>query len=250
MSDSADPQLVYGVHPVTEVLEARPQEAERIFVVRGRHARLGPLLRAAREKDVPVTHLAREAMERKVGKQAVHQGVALRLSTERYSTYEDVMRAIGPAGSLVLVDRVTDPRNLGAIMRTVAAAGIAGVLLATDQTVGLTPVAIKSSAGTVARLAVGRERKPGSRLQALVAAGYSGVALDPRGESLWEADIPTERCVFVAGGEEAGATEGVLQHCRSRLAVPLADGIDSLNVAVALGVLLFEARRRRSGCHS
>jgi len=242
--------MIYGVHPVGEVLESRPQEAERIFVVRGRHARLGPILRAARQHDVPVTHLARDVMERKVGRQAVHQGVALRLSNERYRSLDDVMRAVGANGSLVLVDRVTDPRNLGAIMRTTAAAGIAGVLLATEQTVGLTPVAIKSSAGTVARLAVGRERKPGSRLQALVEAGYTGVALDPRGESLWEAEIPSERCVFVAGGEEAGASQGVLQHCRSRLAVPLANGIDSLNVAVALGVLLFEARRRWSGGHS
>jgi 23S rRNA (guanosine2251-2'-O)-methyltransferase len=243
--------MVYGIHPVAAVLESRPQEAERIFVVRGRHARLGPILRAARQHDVPVTHLARDVMERKVGRQAVHQGVALRLlSSERYRSIDDVMRAVGQSGSLVLVDRVTDPRNLGAIMRTTAAAGIAGVLLATDQTVGLTPVAIKTSAGTVARLVVGRERKPGSRLQALVEAGYTGVALDPRGESLWEAEIPSERCVFVAGGEEAGASQGVLQHCRSRLAVPLANGIDSLNVAVALGVLLFEARRRRSGGHS
>lgn len=250
MRGESEGELVFGVHPVTELLESRGAEVDRIYVVRGRHTKLGRLLRSARQLGVPVTHLERDVLARKVGRQAVHQGVAARMAARSYLPVETLIEAAGESEILVLVDRVTDPRNLGAILRTSAAAGVGGVLLSAADTVGLTPVAVKASAGTAARLKVAREARPGRRLESLATEGFEALALDARGESLWEAEIPPGRCIFVAGGEEAGASEGVLRRCSRRLAVPLAAGVESLNVAVALGVLLFEARRRRSGCRS
>jgi 23S rRNA (guanosine2251-2'-O)-methyltransferase len=246
------PRVVYGVHPVTELLASRGRDVERVFIVQGRHARLGRLLRLAREQGVPVSHVARDVLARKLGRQTVHQGVAARVSSWSYASSDEVCDAAAddPAALLVLVDRVTDPRNLGAILRTAAGAGVRGVLLASEETAGLTGVVLKTSAGAVERVPVAREPKPGRRLEALRARGFGVVALDPAGEPIWEGPPLTGRLIFVAGGEEAGPRRAVIRACDRRLAVPLAPGIESLNVAVALGVLLFEAvRQRRSGPH-
>jgi len=252
-SDDADEpgaELVFGVHPVTELLESRSQEVERVFVVRGRHARLGRLLRAARERGIPVSHLTKDVLVRKVGRQAVHQGVAARVTPLAYTPVERLVAAAEgePCGTLVLVDRVTDPRNLGAILRTAAAAGVAGVLLASEATVGLNSTVVKTSAGAVAHLPVARESKGARRILELRERGFTAVALDPRGESLWDGEPLQGRIIIVAGGEQAGPSSSVLRVCDRRVSVPLARGVESLNVAVALGVLLFEAvRQRRSG---
>lgn len=249
---SDERRVVYGVHPVTELLASRGRDVERVFVVQGRHARLGRLLRLAREQGVPVSHVTREVLARKLGRQTVHQGVAARIASWSYASADEVCDAAAddPEGLLVLVDRVTDPRNLGAILRTAAGAGVRGVLLASEETAGLTPVVLKTSAGAVERVPVAREPKPGRRLAALRARGFGVVALDPGGVPVWEAPPLTGRIIFVAGGEEAGPSRAVLGACDRRLAVPLAPGIESLNVAVALGVLLFEAvRQRRSRPH-
>jgi 23S rRNA (guanosine2251-2'-O)-methyltransferase len=247
--DAAEPRVVYGVHPVTELLSCRGGEVERIFVLRDRHARLGRLLRSAREQGVPVSHVERDVLARKVGRQAVHQGVAAVVAPLRYASVETVIEAAeAPEGGwLVLVDRVVDPRNLGAILRTAAGAGVAGVLLATEDTVGLTPAVLKTAAGAAERIPVAREPHPARRLLALRDRGFSAVALDPRGQSLWDAGPLSGRIIFVAGGEQAGPKTGVAVACDRRVSIPLAAGQDSLNVAVALGVLLFEAARQRAG---
>jgi 23S rRNA (guanosine2251-2'-O)-methyltransferase len=244
------PEWFYGVHSVTELLETRPREVERVYVVVGRSARLGRLLRVARTEGVPVSHVSRDVLARKVSPRAVHQGVAARVAPRPYAEAARLCAAASrePDALLVLVDRVVDTRNLGAILRTAAGAGVSGVLLATEETAGLGATVARVSAGASERLPVAREPRPGARLRALREAGFTAVALDPRGQPLWEAPPLRGRLVFVAGGEEKGPSAGVLRECERRLAVPLAPGVESLNVAVALGVLLFEAvRQRRRG---
>jgi len=249
-ADEPGAEVVYGVHPVTELLESRAQDVERVFVVRGRHAKLGRLLRAARERGIPVSHLAMKVLVRKVGREAVHQGVAARVTPLAYAPVEQLVAAAEAltCGTLVLVDRVTDPRNLGAILRTAAGAGVAGVLLASEATVGLNATVVKTSAGAVERVPVARESRGAHRIRALRDRGFTAVALDPRGDPLWDSEPLEGRIIIVAGGERAGASTSVLRACDRRVSVPLCSGVESLNVAVALGVLLFEAvRQRRSG---
>jgi 23S rRNA (guanosine2251-2'-O)-methyltransferase len=244
--DAEDSRVVYGVHPVTELLDCRGGEVERVFVLRGRHARLGRLLRSAREQGVPISHVDREVLARKAGRQAVHQGVAALVASLRYSPVEAVVAAAAAEGWLVLVDRVVDPRNLGAILRTSVGAGVQGVLLSVEETVGLTPAALKTAAGAAERIPIAREPHPARRLLALRERGFSAVALDPQGTSLWEGGAFSGRIIFVAGGERAGPGSAVSAACDRRVSIPLAGGQDSLNVAVALGVLLFEAARQRA----
>ena len=241
------PDLVFGVRPVQEVLRARPLEIERILVAREVVGAVGRILRAAREAGIPVTHLSRERLAARTGGRPAAQGIVAQVAAARYADAEAICGAAAakPDGLLVLVDRVTDAGNLGAIVRTAAGAGADGILLSREGTVGLTPHVVKASAGAVERIRVAREPEPGRRLERLREAGFLCVALDPRGGTPWsEADLRGKLAV-VAGGEERGPRPGVLAKCNIIVAIPLARGIESLNVAVATAVVLFEARRQR-----
>jgi 23S rRNA (guanosine2251-2'-O)-methyltransferase len=208
---------------------------------------VGQILRLAREAGVPVTRLPRAVLARKIGSEAGHQGLAARLGELPYADADAVCAAAlaDPVGMLLLLDRVVDPQNLGSVLRVGAAAGVSGVLLAGEGTVGLTPAVGKASAGAWLKVPVAREPRPARRLASLRGAGFRAVALDPRAALSWDRADLTGRIIIVAGGEEKGSRPSVLEACDLRLAIPLAAGVESLNVAVATSVLLFEAVRQR-----
>ena len=231
-----------------ELLERRAGSAERLYVAR-QAGGLGSILRRARDAGVPVTRLPRELLARKVGGRARHQGVALRVSPVEYADVDALCDAAAarPDGMLVLLDGVEDPGNLGAVLRASAGAGADGVLLASEGGVGLTPAVAKSSAGAVERIPVARERLLARRVSNLRERGFFAVALDRRGDLDWDRAELTGRLALVAGSEGRGVREAVAQACDIRVAIPLQKEMDSLNVAVAVGVLLFEAVRQRRG---
>lgn len=241
------PELVYGVHPVAELLEARAAEIERVFALTDKRAGVGSLLRKARLAGVPVTHLPRDVLQRKLGARAVHQGIAAQVAPVAYRSVDEICDAAAGKqdAMLVVLDGVADPRNLGAALRTCAGAGVSGVILGTEGTAGLTAGAVKASAGTVERVAVGREPKIGRRLRDLSERGFRTLGLSAQGALPWDRADLTGRIVLVAGGEHRGLRPGTADACQELISVPLAGGVESLNVAVALGVLLFEALRQR-----
>jgi len=242
------PEVLFGLHAVVEALEAGKRTIDRVLVSResGGH-NLGALLRAARAAGVPVTHLPKEVLARKTGSRAVHQGVAALVAPVAYADADDVCDAAArvPAGLLVVLDGLEDPRNLGAVIRTAAAAGAHGVLLGTEETVGITPAVAKTAAGALERIPIAREPKLGRRLEGLKSRGFRVVALDPRSERLWDAESYRGRVVVVAGGEAKGLRRGLLEAADARVALPLAGGIESLNVSVAVGAVLYEVVRQR-----
>jgi len=241
-----DDLTVYGVHPVMELLEKSPQEVARIWIAREDDRKLGRLLRTARHAGVPVSRLPRSALGRKLPRGVNHQGVAALTAAMSYASLEQVCRA-AESGSqlLVVLDGVQDTGNLGAILRTAAAAGVDGIVLSADGTAGLTAAALRASAGTAAGLAVARAAKPARFIEKMTEKGYRSVALDPRATDSWDAAPLDGPLIVVAGGEARGLRPSVLKACNQTVAIALAPGIDSLNVAVATGVLLFEAVRRR-----
>jgi len=246
--DEERPEVLFGLHAVVEALEAGKRTIDRVLVSResGGH-NLGRLLRAARAAGVPVTHLPKEVLARKTGSRAVHQGVAALVAPVAYADVDHVCAEAGlaAAGLLVVVDGIEDPRNLGAVIRTAAAAGAHGVLLGTEETVGITPAVAKTAAGALERIPIAREPKLGRRLLSLKSRGFRVVALDPRSERLWDAESYRGRIVVVAGGEARGLRRGLLEAADARVALPLAGGIESLNVSVAVGAVLYEVVRQR-----
>ena len=159
-------ELIYGAHPVGEMLRADSGRIERILVVKEAARRHGRLLREARVAGVPVSYLPADVLRRKVGGRAVHQGIAAQVAGTAYVRDDELIRAATAETEpiLLLLDRVEDPRNLGAILRSAAAAGVYGTILSEDATVGLTPAAIKASAGVAARIPVARTARPGPLL--------------------------------------------------------------------------------------
>ena len=246
--DEDQPEVLFGLHPVVEALEAGSRTIDRVLVSResGGH-NLGRLLRAARVAGVPVTHLPREVLARKVGRKAVHQGVAALVAPVAYADAGALCAAAGreAAGLLVVLDGIEDPRNLGAVIRTAAAAGAHGILLGTEDTVGLTPAVAKTAAGGLERIPIAREPKLGRRLEDLRGAGFRIVALDGRSERRWDAENYAGPVVLMAGGEARGLRRGLLEAADARVALPLALGVESLNVSVAVGAVLYEVVRQR-----
>ncbi len=241
-------EVLYGLHPVLEALESGRRSVDRILVAReGGGAGLGRLLRLAREAGVPISHLPRAALAMKVGARAVHQGVAAIVSAVPYADPDEVCgwAAAREDGLLVLLDGVEDPHNLGAVVRTAAAAGAVGVLVGGEGTVGLTPAVAKVSAGAVERIPVAREPKPGRRLTWLKAKGFRVLALDPGGPEPWDAVDLAGRIALVVGAEGKGLRRGLLEAADLRVSIPLGGGVESLNLSVAVAVLLFEAARQR-----
>jgi 23S rRNA (guanosine2251-2'-O)-methyltransferase len=233
---------------VLDAIEAGKRTIDRLLVAReGGGHNLGRLLRAARQAGIPVTHLPKEVLAKKAGPRAVHQGVAALVSPVAYATPDDLCAAAGSAreGLLVVLDGIEDPRNLGAVLRTAAAAGAHGVLLGTEDTVGITPAVAKTAAGALDRIPVAREPKLGRRLDALKAKGFRVVALDVRGGDAWDAVSYRGPVVLLAGGEGRGLRRGLLEAADARVALPLAAGVESLNVSVAVGVVLYEVVRQR-----
>ena len=145
-----------------------------------------------------------------------------------------------------MLDGIEDPRNLGAILRTAAAAGADGILLGVESTVGLTPVVAKAAAGALDRIPVAREPKLGARLSELKARGFRVVALDPKGTTPWNRASLAGPVVVIAGGEGRGLRRGLLDAADERVVLPLAAGVESLNVSVAVGIVLYELVRQRA----
>jgi 23S rRNA (guanosine2251-2'-O)-methyltransferase len=240
------PLVVYGVHPVTEIVTQRPEDVERLFVARDAGRGIGRLLKLARQAGIPFTHLTRSLLSKKLGGRKGHQGIAATVAPFRYARIGAVCAtAHERSGLLVVVDRVSDEGNLGAILRTCSAAGVEGVILSGEQTAGLSPHVAKASAGAISRIPVAREPRPAKLLERLGSQGFGTVALDPRGTLAWDRTELAGRVAIVAGGEGRGPRAGVVRACARRVAIPMAREMESLNVAVALGVLLFEAVRQR-----
>ena len=163
-----DEVFLYGVHPVLEALETRGRTVDRVLVARERGgAKLGRLLRVARESGVPVSHVPRRVLDRAVGAGTSHQGVVAVASAVPYADAERLCRdAEGRKdGLLVALDGIQDPRNLGAVIRTAAGAGAHGILLGTQGTVGLTGAVAKTSAGAIGKIEIAREGKLARRLR-------------------------------------------------------------------------------------
>ncbi|MGD0742962.1 MAG: 23S rRNA (guanosine(2251)-2'-O)-methyltransferase RlmB [Acidimicrobiales bacterium] len=154
----------------------------------------------------------------------------------------------GAVPFLVVVAEVTDPQNLGAILRSALGAGVTGVVLAAHRTAHLTPAAVKAAAGAVEHLPIALVAGSGPALTTLGERGVWTVALDPEGEqSIGELEIATEPLAIVVGAEGRGLAPLVRRRCDVRLRIPLYGPVGSLNVSVATAVALFALAERRHG---
>jgi 23S rRNA (guanosine2251-2'-O)-methyltransferase len=228
-------EVIYGVRPVVEALKSRRRKVFEVLDAVGDEG----VKKAA--GGVPVRKVSRSRVE-ELARGGVHQGVAARVGPYPYSGLEEVLS--GPDPLVLVLDGVTDPRNLGAVLRAADGAGASGVVIPKDRAVGVTPVAVKASAGaseharvarvTNLRRAIDRMKEAGLWVYAAEAGGTSHTGLDLSGP-----------VALVLGSEGRGVRRLVREGCDGAVSVPMLGAVESLNVSVAAAVLLYEARRQR-----
>ncbi|MCP5149531.1 MAG: 23S rRNA (guanosine(2251)-2'-O)-methyltransferase RlmB [Ectothiorhodospiraceae bacterium] len=242
-------ELVHGRHAVEALVETDPAGILELWLLEGRDDPATRALASWAERQGVALHLAtRRTLDRITGG-ARHQGFAARyraVSARREATLDSLLDPTrGPALVLAL-DEVQDPRNLGACLRSAAAAGATGVVVPRRRSAPLSPVALKAAAGTAARLELCTVPNLARALGELGAAGLRIVGADAGAPRRLYDEPLTGPVVVVLGGEGAGLRRLTREACHALVSIPMAPGVESLNVSVAAALLLFEAARQRA----
>ncbi|GAA0997896.1 23S rRNA (guanosine(2251)-2'-O)-methyltransferase RlmB [Subtercola frigoramans] len=247
-------EVVTGRNSVVEALRAKiPATALYIATRIEYDERVKELLQLATSRGIPILEVMRPELDRLAGFDAVHQGVALKVPPYVYAhpvdLYDEVL-ARGEVPLLVALDGITDPRNLGAIIRSTAAFGGQGVIVPQRRSVGLTASAWKTSAGAAARTPVAMAPNLTQTLKALKQKGAFVIGLDGGGDtSLPELDFATGPIVIVVGSEGKGLSRLVTETCDAVVSIPISASTESLNAGIAASVTLYEISRLRALKH-
>jgi 23S rRNA (guanosine2251-2'-O)-methyltransferase len=244
-----DLEFVAGRNSVFEALQAGvPATALMVAAGIDRDARITETFKLASYQGVPILESTKPELDRLTGR-ALHQGVVLRVPPYQYAHPTDLLHRAqneGDAALIVALDGVTDPRNLGAVVRSAAAFGGHGVLLPTRRAAGMTASAWKTSAGAAARIAVAQATNLNRVLREYAKEGLVVVGLDAAGDTpLDDLAVATDPLVLVVGSEGKGLSRLVRETCDVRVAIPLVRQVESLNAGVAAGVVLAEVARLR-----
>jgi 23S rRNA (guanosine2251-2'-O)-methyltransferase len=247
--DGETPETVLGRNPVLECLRAGvPATALQVVVGGTSDERIAEAVHLAADAGISILELQRGDLDRLAGG-ALHQGVALQVPPYSYAHPDELLEIAAGSGSpglIVALDGVTDPRNLGAIVRSVGAFGGHGVVVPQRRAAGMTAVAWRTSAGTAARVPVARATNLTRTLREYATAGYMIAGLDTEGSvSLDHFDLAADPLVLVIGSEGKGLSRLVRETCDVTVSIPMSGPVESLNASVAAGVVLAEVARRR-----
>lgn len=239
---------LYGIHPVREGLRGRRQPLELFVDEKQGGQRVEELVALARERGIPVRQRQRRDLDRMAGLPH-HQGAVLSMEPFPYTELEDLLdrwQESGEAGFFLLLDGITDPHNLGAILRNADAAGCQGVVITKDRSCGITNVVDRASAGAVEHLAICQVTNLARAMQQLQKAGFwiYGLAAGEGAQPLFGSKL-SGHLALVIGSEGEGLRQRTREVCDGLLEIPMIGGVSSLNAASASAVALFEVVRQR-----
>lgn len=241
--------LIWGIHPVLEALRSSPGLVREV-ITQGRpsSAKIQEILDLAGRQRIPVSNPARLPLP--AGEvPANHQGVMARLKGFPTCELTDLLTAPETSPTLVALDSIQDPHNLGAIIRSAAAAGAAGVIIPKDRSAPLEGAAAKVAAGAMGRIKVCLVTNLADSLRQLKEAGYWIYGADGQsGESIHATDLRGKLCLVI-GSEGKGLRPLIRQQCDFLVAIPMSGLVESLNASVAAGVMLFEIVRQKGGAN-
>ncbi|MYC82495.1 MAG: 23S rRNA (guanosine(2251)-2'-O)-methyltransferase RlmB [Acidobacteria bacterium] len=238
-------QLIYGIHPVRECLRSGARPVSCLYIARETGSPgLKAIVHLARRQGNTIRFESRNLLDQRVGG-ANHQGVVAVCVARPYVEMEDLLDGLGSAPLVVVLDSVEDPRNLGAVFRCCAAAGVDGVIVTRDHAAGVTPTVSKAAAGGLEYLSIARVSNVARAIDQLKAKGLWVAGLET-GQPLGCQDLDlTLATALVLGNEGTGLRRLVREKCDFLASIPTPGPIRSLNVSVAAGIVLYEAIRQR-----
>lgn len=238
--------LIFGLRPVIEAIRAG-KEMDRLFIQNGlKNELFGELMGLLKKHNIPYQYVPVEKLNRLTMKN--HQGVVGYVSSITYHKIHDLLPGLFEEGKtplLLILDRITDVRNFGAIARTAECSGVHAIIIPSKGAAQINADAIKTSAGALHKIPVCREDDLKEVIDFLRESGLLVIGCTEKTDTLYyepEYDLPA---AIVLGSEEDGISPEYLKRCDARAKIPLMGTIGSLNVSVACGVILYEAVRQR-----
>ena len=239
--------IIYGVSPVLEALRANSRRIDKVLIADGsREHRLSEIMDLCRAGSIAWNRVPRETFGKDLEPGVNHQGVIAFTASADYVSTDDIIENAAETPLIVILDGVEDPRNLGAILRVAECAAVDGVIIPERRAVGLTESVAKSSAGAIEYVKVAKTANLNRLIEKLKEKNIwvVGTSMDTAMDyTEWDWTQPS---ALVLGGEGGGLHRLVAENCDVLVKIPMYGRIDSLNVSVAAGVILFEARRQRS----
>lgn len=233
---------IFGVHPVEELLLVAPESVQEIVTNRLGAKELKQVESLASAAGVRIKSVDADAVETLV-ERGNHQGVVAIASDFKYATLEDLV-SDAPTACILILDQVQDPQNLGAILRAAAAFGVDGVVIPKDRAASVTGTVVRASSGQAYRVPIAQVTNVARTLDTLRSHGYWSVGTFMDGDqAAWDVDFKM-KTALVMGGEGKGIRPLVEKGCDFRVRIPMQKQVESLNVAVATSIMLYEIQRQ------
>jgi 23S rRNA (guanosine2251-2'-O)-methyltransferase len=235
--------LIYGVHSVLECLKTNPGLIERLYIARGASSRpLQDVIDLARKIGLSLKFEPRSVLDHKTN-QASHQGVVAVCATQHYAEFDEILSDLSPRTTLVVLDCIEDPRNLGAVLRSCAAFSVGGVILPKDHAVGISSIVSKTAEGALEHLKIARVTNLTRSIKVLKEKGVWVIGIESGQERFCHEADYGGASALVFGNEGKGLRRLVRENCDVLLSIPTTGAIRSLNVSVAVGIALYESVR-------
>lgn len=239
--------LIYGLLPVLEALKAENRRIDKVVIADGaREHRVSEIIDLCRDRSIAWNRVPRETFAKHLESGVNHQGVIAFVAAADYVSTDEILENANKIPLIVVLDGVEDPRNLGAILRTAEGAGVDGVIIPERRAVGLNDTVAKSSAGAIEYVKVAKTANLNRFIGKLKEKDIWVVGTSMDTEMSYTDWDWTRPSALVLGGEGGGLHRLVAENCDVLVKIPMYGKIDSLNVSVAAGVILFEAQRQRS----
>lgn len=237
---------IIGRNPVLEAIKAG-RTIDKILIKKGKYeGSVVPIIKKAKDAGIVIQEVDRAKLDA-LAEGGNHQGIIAYASAHEYASVEDILRRAEDAGEppfVIICDKITDPHNLGAILRTANCTGAHGVIIPKRGSAGLNSAAMKASAGAAEYTPVAKVTNIASVIEDLKKRGVWIVGADMDGEEMYKIDLKGALCIVI-GNEGEGLGRLVREKCDFIASIPMCGQINSLNASVAAGVLMYEALRQR-----
>lgn len=233
--------IVYGANPVMEAIRSHPDRIRYIAIAKEHSGRMQKVIAEAKEADVAVRFLPMQQVNKLAGR-GVHNGIVADVGDIAYADFDDVV-AREETKFVLILDGITDPQNFGAILRVADGFAVDLVVIPEHESVGLTPAAVKASAGASQWVAIAEVTNLARSIETLKEKGFWVYAAAADGDRADAIDF-TGKVALVLGSEGKGVRRNVLDHSDRKVSIPMFGHVDSFNVATATAILCYEVVRQ------